>query len=131
MATVNMNCVEFYNPNPKPALKASVLNKHRLSLQPSRSPPATSAQNVQDNDSLDDFLSSLDELFQASQKRDIPQVPDQYQKPLYISKRQLIDEGGLQTNPTTTNSAYAPGNTPREPLIIEDESDDEAEAGVS
>ncbi|KFY81218.1 hypothetical protein V499_00044 [Pseudogymnoascus sp. VKM F-103] len=58
MATVNMNCVEFYNPNPKPALKAShaqlpksVLNKHRLPLQPSRSPSAMSAWDVRDNDS--------------------------------------------------------------------------------
>ncbi len=120
MAIVKMNSVEFYDPNPKPALKSlhtqlttSVLNKHRLPLQPSISPPgdAGSAQNVQDNGSLDDFLPSLDELFQASRNGDIPQVPHQNHRSLYISKRQLIDEGRLQTNPTTTNSAYVPGNT--------------------
>jgi hypothetical protein len=70
MATVNMNYVEFYNPNP--ALKAShaqltksVLNEDLPSLQPSISPPrdAESARNVQDSDSLDDTLPSLDELF--------------------------------------------------------------------
>ena len=116
MAIVNMNCVEFYKPNP--ALKAShaqltrpALNKHLPSPQPSIPQPAASAQNVQDNDSLDDFLPSLDELFQASRNEFIPQVPHQNQKPLHISKRQQIDEGRLQTNPTTTNSAYVPGNT--------------------
>ncbi|KFZ00298.1 hypothetical protein V500_01101 [Pseudogymnoascus sp. VKM F-4518 (FW-2643)] len=148
MATVNMNCVEFYDPNPKPALKSlhsqlttSVLNKHHLPLQPSISPPgdAGSAQNVQDNGSLDDFLPSLDELFQASRNGDIPHVPHQNYRPVHISKRKLIDKSRLQTKPTTTNSAYVPGNTQREPLIIEDDSDDdsddksddEAEAGVA
>ncbi|ELR10299.1 hypothetical protein GMDG_04683 [Pseudogymnoascus destructans 20631-21] len=103
MATVNMNCVEFYNPNPKPALKAShaqltksLLNKPRLPLQPSRSPSAMLAGDVQDNDSLDDSLPSLEEL------------------------------GHLLTDATTLNSAYVPGNTQREPLIIEDDSDDES-----
>ncbi len=44
MATVDMNCVIFYNP------------KHLPSLQPSISPPgdAESTRNVQDSDSLDD-----------------------------------------------------------------------------
>ena len=120
MATVNMNCVEFYDPNSKPALKSlhsqlttSVLNKHHLPLQPSISPPgdAGSAQNVQDNGSLDDFLPSLDELFQASRNGDIPHVPHQNYRPVHISKRKLIDKSRLQTNPTTTNSAYVPGNT--------------------
>ncbi|KFX96896.1 hypothetical protein V490_03082, partial [Pseudogymnoascus sp. VKM F-3557] len=141
MATVNMNCVEFYNPNP--ALKAShsqltrsVLNQHLPSLQPSISPPgdAESARNDQDSDSLDDSLPSLDELFQAFRNGDIPEVPHQNHKPLHISMRQLIDKGRLQTNPTITNSAYVPGNTQRKPLIIEDDSDnerDEAEAGVA
>jgi hypothetical protein len=118
MATVNMNCAEFYNPNP--ALKASqaqltrsVLNKHLPSLQPRISPPedAGSAQNVQDRDSLDDSLLSLDELFQAFRNGDIPQVPHQNHKPLHISKCQLIDKDRLQRNPTTTNSACVPGNT--------------------
>ncbi|KFY96757.1 hypothetical protein V500_02307 [Pseudogymnoascus sp. VKM F-4518 (FW-2643)] len=137
MATVNMNCVEFYDPNPKPALKSShtqltrsVLNKHQLPLQPSRWPSAMSAGDVQDSDSLDDSLPSLEELLRPPQNRDIPQVPQNH-KNAHISKRQLIDEGRLQTNPTTTNSAYVPGNTQREPLIIEDESDDEAEDGVA
>jgi hypothetical protein len=94
MATVNMNCVEFYYPNP--ALKAShaqltrsVLNKHLPSLQPSISPPgdAESARNVQDSDSLDDSLPFLDELVQASWNGDTPQMPHQNQKPLHISKR--------------------------------------------
>ena len=118
MATVNMNCVEFYNHNPKPALKAShaqltksVLNNHRLPLQPSRSPPAMSAGDVQDNDSLDDSPPSLEELLRPPQNRDIPQVPHQNHKPLHISKRQLIDEGCLLTDATTPNSAYVPGNT--------------------
>ena len=117
MATVNMNCVEFYDPNPKPALKSShtkltrsVLNKHQLPLQPSRWPSAMSAGDVQDNDSLDDSLPSLEELLRPPQNRDIPQVPQNH-KNAHISKRQLIDEGRLQTNPTTTNSAYVPGNT--------------------
>ncbi|KFZ18448.1 hypothetical protein V502_04092, partial [Pseudogymnoascus sp. VKM F-4520 (FW-2644)] len=142
MATVNMNCVEFYNPNAKPALKASYaqlaksgLNKHRLPLQPSRSPPAMSAGDVQDNDSLDDSLPSLEELPRPLQNRDIPQEPDQNHKPLHISKRQLIAEGRLLIDATTPNSAYVPGNTQKEPLIIEDnsddESDDEADAGVA
>ncbi|KFY97716.1 hypothetical protein V500_01950, partial [Pseudogymnoascus sp. VKM F-4518 (FW-2643)] len=142
MAIVNMNCVEFYNPNPKPALKVShdqltksVLNKHRLPLQPSRSPPAMSAGDVQDNDSLDDSPPSLEELLRPPQNRDIPQVPRQNHKPLHFSKRQLIDEGRLLTDATTPNPAYVPGNTQKEPLIIEDnsddESDDEAEAGVA
>ncbi|KFY68489.1 hypothetical protein V496_01034 [Pseudogymnoascus sp. VKM F-4515 (FW-2607)] len=142
MAIVNMNCVEFYNPNPKPALKAShdqltksVLNKHRLPLQPSRSPPAMSAGDVQDNDSLDDSPPSLEELLRPPQNRDNPQVPHQNHKPLHFSKRKLIDEGRLLTDATTPNPAYVPGNTQKEPLIIEDnsddESDDEAEAGVA
>ena len=118
MAIVNMNSVEFYDPNPKPALKSlhsqlttSVLNKHRLPLQPSRSPSPMSAGDVQDNDSLDDSLPSLEELLRPPQNRDIPQVPHQNHKPLYISKRQLIDEGRLLTDATTPNSAYVPGNT--------------------
>lgn len=118
MATVNMNCVEFYYP--KPALKAShaqltrsVLNKHRPPLQPSKSPPAASAWNVQDNDSLDDSLPSLEELFRPSQNRDILQVPHQNHKPVHISKRQLIDESCLLTDPTTPNSVYVPGNSQR------------------
>ncbi|KFY78809.1 hypothetical protein V498_09049 [Pseudogymnoascus sp. VKM F-4517 (FW-2822)] len=142
MATVNMNCVEFYNPNPETALKAShahltksVLNKHRLPLQPSRSPPAMSAGDVQDNDSLDDSLPSLEELLRPPQNRDIPQVSHQNHKPLHISKRQLIDESRLLTDATTPNSVYVPGNNQKEPLIIEDdsddESDDEAKAGVA
>ncbi|OBT68004.1 hypothetical protein VE03_01524 [Pseudogymnoascus sp. 23342-1-I1] len=142
MATVNMNYVEFYSPNP--ALKAShtqrtraVSNKHLPSLQPSISPPgdAESARNVQDGDTLDDSLPSLDELFQAPRNRDTPQMPHQNHKPLHISKRQLIDEGRLLSDATTPNSAYVPGNTQREPLIIEDdsdaESDDEAEVGAA
>ena len=117
MATVNMNCVEFYNPNP--ALKAShtqltrsVLNKHLPSLQPSISPPgdAESARNVQDGDSLDDSLRSLDELFQTLRNGDTPQMPHQNHKPLHISKSQLIDESRLLTNATTPNSVYVPGN---------------------
>ena len=117
MATVNMNCVEFYSPNP--VLKAShaqltrsVLNKHLPSLQPSISPPgdAESARNVQDSDSLDDSLPSLDELFQASRNGDIPQMPHQNQKPPHISKRQLIDESRLLTDATTPNSVYVLGN---------------------
>ncbi|KFY68573.1 hypothetical protein V496_00988 [Pseudogymnoascus sp. VKM F-4515 (FW-2607)] len=142
MATVNMNCVEFYNPNPKPALKAahaqltkSVLNKHQLPLQPSRSPPAMSAGDVQGNDSLDDSLPSLEELLRPPQNRHIAQVPHENHQPLHISKRELMDEGRLLTNATTPNPAYVPGNTQREPLIIEDdsdnESDDEAEIGVA
>ncbi|KFY03756.1 hypothetical protein V490_00093 [Pseudogymnoascus sp. VKM F-3557] len=63
------------------------------------------------------------------------QVPHQNHQPLHISKRQLIDEGRLLTDATTPNSAYVPGNTQREPLIIEDDSDDksdnEAEVGVA
>jgi hypothetical protein len=105
MATVNMNCVEFYNPNLKPVLKAShaqltksVLNKHRLPLQPSRSPSALSAGDVQDNGSLDDSLL-------------IPQVAHENHKPLHIPKRQLIDEGRLLTDATTPNSAYLSGST--------------------
>ncbi|KFX97016.1 hypothetical protein V490_03001 [Pseudogymnoascus sp. VKM F-3557] len=143
MATVNMNCVEFYNPNP--ALKAShsqltrsVLNKHLPSLQPSISPPPgdeESARNVQDSDSLDDSVPSLDELFQASRNGDTPQMPHQNQKPLDISKCQLIDESCLLTDATTPNSVYVTGNNQKEPLIIEDdsdnESDDEVEAGVA
>ncbi|KFY28425.1 hypothetical protein V493_02941 [Pseudogymnoascus sp. VKM F-4281 (FW-2241)] len=138
MATVNMNCVEFYNPNRKPALKAShaqltksVMNKHRLPLQPSRSPSALSAGDVQDKDLLDDSLPSLEELLRPPQNRDIPQVPHQTHKPLHIPKRQLIDEGRLLTDATTPNSAYVSGNTQGEPFIIEDESDDEAEIGVA
>ena len=117
MATVNMNCVEFYDPNPKPALKSShtqltrsVLNKHQLPLQPSRWPSAMSAGDVLDNDSFDDSLPSLEELLRPPQNGDTPQVPQNH-KNVHISKRQLIDEGRLQTNPTTTNSAYVPGNT--------------------
>ena len=119
MATVNMNCVKFYDPNPKPALKAShaqltrsVLNKHLPSLQPSISPPrdAESAPNVQDSDSLDDSLPFLNELFQASRNGDTPQVPHQNHKPLHISKRQLIDESRLLTDATTPTSIYVPGN---------------------
>ncbi|ELR02503.1 hypothetical protein GMDG_01029 [Pseudogymnoascus destructans 20631-21] len=144
MATVNMNCVEFYDPNPKPALKAShaqltklVLNKHLPSLQPSISPPgdAESARNVQDSDSLHDSLPSLNELFQASRNGDTPQMPHQNHKPLHILKCQLIDESRLLTDATTPTSIYVPGNNQKEPLIIEDdsddESDDEAEAGVA
>ncbi|KFY98512.1 hypothetical protein V498_01413, partial [Pseudogymnoascus sp. VKM F-4517 (FW-2822)] len=142
MATVNMNCVEFYNPNPEPAFKAShtqrtksVLNKHQLPLQASKSPSAMLAGDVQDNDSLDDSLPSLEELLRPPQNRDISQVPHQNHKPLHILKRQLIDEGRLLTDATAPNSAYVPGNTQREPLIIEDdsdaESDDEAEAGAA
>jgi hypothetical protein len=120
MATVNMNCVEFYNPNL--ALKAShaqltrlVLNKHRTPLQPSKSPSrdADLARNVQDNDSLDDSLPSLDELFQASRNGDIPQVPHQNHKPVHISKRQLIDESRLVTDSTTPNPVYVLGNSQR------------------
>ena len=117
MATVNMNCVEFYNPNPKTALMAShtqltksVLNKHRLPLQPSRSPSAMSAGDVQDNDSLDDSLPSLEELLRPPQNRDIPHVPQNH-KNVHISKRQLIDESCLLTDPITPNSAYVSGNT--------------------
>ncbi|ELR07747.1 hypothetical protein GMDG_08544 [Pseudogymnoascus destructans 20631-21] len=144
MATVNMNCVEFYDPNPKPALKAShaqltrsVLNKHLLSLQPSISPPgdAEPAGNIQDSNSLDDSLPSLNELFQASPNGDTPQMPHQNNKPLHISKRQLIDESRLLTDATTPTSIYVPGNNQKEPLIIEDdsdgESDDKAEAGAA
>ncbi|KFY82529.1 hypothetical protein V498_08563 [Pseudogymnoascus sp. VKM F-4517 (FW-2822)] len=134
MATVNMNCVEFYKPNS--ALKAShaqlmrpALNKHLPSLQPSISPPAASAQNVQDNDSLDDSLPSLDELFQAPRNRNTPQMPHQNHMPLYISKRQLIDEGRLLTDATNPNSAMCQAIL--KPLIIEDKSDDEAEAEVA
>ncbi|OBT65102.1 hypothetical protein VE03_05281 [Pseudogymnoascus sp. 23342-1-I1] len=126
MATVNMNCVEFYNPNPKPALKAShaqltrfVLNKHQLPLQPSKSPSAMSARDVQDNDSFDKSLPSLEELLR-------PQVPQNH-KNVHISKRQLIDESRLLTDATTPNSVYVPGNNQREPLIIEDDSDDESD----
>ncbi|KFY02937.1 hypothetical protein V490_00356 [Pseudogymnoascus sp. VKM F-3557] len=138
MATVNMNCVEFYKPNP--ALKAShaQLTRPALnipSLQPSISPPVASAQNVQDNESIDDFLPSLNALFQASRNGDTPRMPHQNQKPLHISKRQLIDESRLLTDATISNSVYVPGNNQKEPLIIEDESDDEsddeAEAGVA
>ncbi|ELR02012.1 hypothetical protein GMDG_05176 [Pseudogymnoascus destructans 20631-21] len=139
MATVNMNCVEFYNPNPRPTFKTShaqptksVLNNQRLPLQPNRSPSATLAGDVHDN-SLDDSLPSLEELLRPLQNGDIHQVPHQNHKP--ISKRQLIDEGRLLTDATTPNSAYVPGNTQREPVIIEDdsdeESDDEAEARVA
>ncbi|ELR10098.1 hypothetical protein GMDG_04498 [Pseudogymnoascus destructans 20631-21] len=142
MATVNMNCVEFYNPNPKPTFKAShaqptksVLNNHRLPLQPSRSPSAKLAGDVQDNDSLDDSLLLLEELLRPPQNGDFPRVPHQNHKPLHISKCQLIDEGRLLTDATTLNSAYVPGNTQRDPLIIEDdsddESDDEAEVGFA
>ncbi|OAF59301.1 hypothetical protein VC83_04107 [Pseudogymnoascus destructans] len=142
MATVNMNCIEFYNPNPKRTFKASqvqptksVLNNHRQPLQPNRSPSATLAGDVQDNHSLDDSLPSLEELLRPLQNGDIPRVPHQNHKPLHISKRQLNDEGHLLTGATTPNSAYVPGNTQREPLIIEDdsddESDDEAEAGAA
>ncbi|OBT65048.1 hypothetical protein VE03_05182 [Pseudogymnoascus sp. 23342-1-I1] len=141
MATVNMNCVEFYDPNPKPALKAShaqltrsVLNKHQLSLQPSRSPSVMSAGGVQDNDSFDDSFPSLEELLRPPQNRDIPRVPQNH-KNVHISKRQLIDESRLLTDPITLNLVYVPGNTQKEPLIIEDdsddESDDEVEAGVA
>ncbi|KFY42804.1 hypothetical protein V494_02234 [Pseudogymnoascus sp. VKM F-4513 (FW-928)] len=159
MATVNMNCVEFFNPNPKPTFKAShaqptksVLNNHRQPLQPNRSPSGTLAGDVQDNDSLDDSLPSLEELLRP-QNRDIPQVPHQNHKPPHISKRQLNNKGHLLTGATTPNSAYVPGNTQSrflssllyahttyqfcagEPLIIEDdsddESDDEAEVGVA
>jgi hypothetical protein len=82
-------------------------------LQPSKSPPrnADSTRNVQDNDSLDDSLPSLDELFQASQNGDIPQVPHQNHKPVHISKRQLIDESRLVTDSTTTNLVYVLGNS--------------------
>ncbi|KAL5344509.1 hypothetical protein ACLOAV_010490 [Pseudogymnoascus australis] len=127
MATVNMNCVEFYNPNPKPALKASqaqltkpVLNKHRLPIQPSRSPPAG---DVQHNDSFDDSLPSLEELLRPPQNREIPQVP-------------LIDEGRLlaDARPRTRPMCHAILKVGK-PLIIEDdsddESDDEAEVGVT
>ncbi|ELR07361.1 hypothetical protein GMDG_08376 [Pseudogymnoascus destructans 20631-21] len=160
MATVNMNCIEFYNPNPKRTFKASqvqptksVLNNHRQPLQPNRSPSATLAGDVQDNHSLDDSLPSLEELLRPLQNGDIPRVPHQNHKPLHISKRQLNDEGHLLTGATTPNSAYVPGNTQSrflssllyahttyqfhagEPLIIEDdsddESDDEAEAGAA
>ncbi|KFZ18033.1 hypothetical protein V502_04323, partial [Pseudogymnoascus sp. VKM F-4520 (FW-2644)] len=52
-----------------------------------------------------------------------------------IANRQLIAEGRLLIDATTPNSAYVPGNTQREPLIIEDdsddESDDEVEVGVA
>jgi hypothetical protein len=118
MATVNMNCVEFYNPNP--ASKAShaqltklVSNKHRTPLQPSKFPlgNAELAPNVQDDDPLDDSLPSLDGLFQASRNRDIPQAPHQNYRPLHISKRQPIDESRLVTDPTTQNLVYVPGNT--------------------
>ncbi|OBT60887.1 hypothetical protein VE03_09938 [Pseudogymnoascus sp. 23342-1-I1] len=126
MATVNMNCVEFYNPNPKPALKAShaqltrfVLNKHQLPLQPSKSPSAMSARDVQDNDSFDKSLPLLEELLR-------PQVPQNH-KNVHISKRQLIDESRLLTDATTPNSVYVLGNNQREPLIIEDDSDDESD----
>ncbi|OBT74042.1 hypothetical protein VF21_07845 [Pseudogymnoascus sp. 05NY08] len=136
MATANMDCVEFYNPNPKPALKASyaqltksVFNKHQLPLQPSRSPSAMLVGDVQNNDSLP----SLEELLRSRQNRDIYQVPHQNHKP--ISKRQLIDEDNLLTGATTLNSVYVPGNTQKEPLIIEDdsdgESDDDAKARVA
>ncbi|OBT86396.1 hypothetical protein VE02_05284 [Pseudogymnoascus sp. 03VT05] len=141
MATVNMNCVEFYDPKPKPALKAShaqltrsVLNKHQLPLQPSRSPSVMSAGGVQDNDSFDDSFPSLEELLRPPQNRDIPRVPQNH-KNVHISKRQLIDESRMLTDPITPNSVYVPGNTQKEPLIIEDdsddESDDEVEAGVA
>ncbi|KFY98729.1 hypothetical protein V500_01561 [Pseudogymnoascus sp. VKM F-4518 (FW-2643)] len=142
MATVNMNYVEFYNPDP--ALKAShaqltrsVLNEDLPSLQPSISPPgdAEPARNVQDSDSLDDTLPSLDELFQGFRNGDIPQVPHQNHEPVHISKRQLIDESRLLTDATTPNSVYVPGNNQKQPLIIEDDSDDdsddEAEAGAA
>jgi len=115
MATVNMNCVEFYVPNP--TLKAShaqltrsVLNKHQLPLQPSRSPSAMSAGDVQDNDLLDDSFPSLEELLRPPQNRDIPQVPQNH-KNVHISKRQLIDESRVLTDPKTPNSVYVPGNT--------------------
>ena len=115
MATVNMDCVEFYNPNPKPALKAShapltklVLNKHQLSLQPSKSPSVMLAGDVQNNDSLDDTLPSLEELLHPRQNRDIHQVPRQNHKP--ISKRQLIDESRLLTDAIISNSVHMPGN---------------------
>ncbi|ELR02106.1 hypothetical protein GMDG_05266 [Pseudogymnoascus destructans 20631-21] len=115
MATVNMNCVEFYKPNP--ALKAShaqltrpALNKHLRSLQPSISTPVASEQIVQDNDSLDDFLPSLKAMFQASWNGDTPKMPHQNQKPLHISKHQLIDESRLLTDATISNSVYVPGN---------------------
>ncbi|KFY28252.1 hypothetical protein V491_00550 [Pseudogymnoascus sp. VKM F-3775] len=95
---------------------------------PSRSPSAMLAGDVQNNDSLP----SLEELLRSRQNRDIHQVPHQNHKP--ISKRQL-DEDNLLTGATTLNSVYVPGNTQREPLIIEDdsddESDDEAEVGVA
>jgi len=118
MATVNMNCVEFYNP--KPALKAShaqlmrsVLNKHRPPLQTSKSPPAASTRIVQENDSLDYSLPSLEELFHPPQNGDISQVPHQNDKPVHILKRQLIDESRLLTDPTTPNSVCMPGNSQR------------------
>ncbi|KAL5344276.1 hypothetical protein ACLOAV_010780 [Pseudogymnoascus australis] len=62
-------------------------------------------------------------------------MPHQNQKLLQISKRQLIDESRLLTGATTPNSVYVPGINQKEPLIIEDdsddESDDEAKAGVA
>jgi hypothetical protein len=70
-----------------------------------------SAGDVQDNDSLDDSLPSLEELLRPPQNKDIAQLPHQNHQPLHISKRQLIDEGRLLTDATTPNSAYVPGNT--------------------
>ncbi|KFY32208.1 hypothetical protein V493_00413, partial [Pseudogymnoascus sp. VKM F-4281 (FW-2241)] len=93
-----------------------------------------SAGDAQDNDSLDDSLPSLEELLRRPQNSDIPQVPQNH-KNVHISKRQLIDESRLLPDPKTPNSVYVPGNTQREPLIIEDDSDDESndevEAGVA
>ncbi|KFZ23216.1 hypothetical protein V502_02307 [Pseudogymnoascus sp. VKM F-4520 (FW-2644)] len=139
MATVNMNCVEFYDP--KPALKAShaqltrlVLNKQRQPLQPIESQHSAS-QNYPDNDSLDDSLPSLEGLLHPGQNGDIPQVPHQNHEPFNISKRQVIDESHLLTDSITPNLVYVPGNSQRSFLAdhspFDGESDNGAEAGAA
>jgi len=59
-----------------------------------------------DNDSSDDSLPSLDELFRSRQNRDVPQVAPQNREPVHGPKHELFDEGCLPTDSTTSK-----GNT--------------------
>ena len=115
MATVNMSNVNFYNPDtvlnpPYKKTLVSTLNMHRRPLQPINS-QASAFRNDRDDDSSDDSLPSLDDLLRPSQNKDIPQMPPQNYDPLHRSEKELIDESGLLTDPTTLNSVYVLGST--------------------